>query len=183
MVLRLVVLAIGWAALLLSAPTPVYRYAPVVVVFTGVLAATAAVLPRRHTALVLELGVVGLWLLPGGHAGSTGLASVVLAALLYLHHATAALAAATGWNVRTTGSLARRWSRRTAGIVAAASVTSSAMLLLSRGRGAVLPDGWLLVGLAAAVGAAALPLHRLRSARRSSEAGHRTLEENTSADD
>jgi len=133
-VLRLVVLAAGWATLLLSVPSPVYRYAPVVVVVTGILAAATAVVPRRHAALVLELGGVALWLLPGGHPGSTALTSVVLAALIYLHHATAALAAATGWDVRTTRSLARGWSVRTAGIVVTASAISVVMLLLSRRR-------------------------------------------------
>lgn len=175
-VLRLVVLAAGWATLLLSVPSPVYRYAPVVVVVTGILAAATAVVPRRHAALVLELGGVALWLLPGGHPGSTALTSVVLAALIYLHHATAALAAATGWDVRTTRSLARGWSVRTAGIVVTASAISVVMLLLSRRGAAVLPDATLLAGLAAAVLAVAVPLLRLRRAKRVSEQGGRTLD-------
>jgi len=162
LVLRVVVLASGWVALLLAVPTPAYRYAPVVIGAAGVLAAAAALVPRPHAALVLELGVVALWLLPGGHPGPTAVAVVVLAVVLYLHHAAAALAAATGWDVRATRSLARGWSIRTAGTVVSASVISVVMLALT-GRGiGVLPDATLLAGLAAAVLAVAVPLVRLR---------------------
>lgn len=176
-VLRLVVLAAGWAALLLAVPAPVLRYAPlVVVVGVGVLAAAASVVPRRHAALILELGVVGLWLLPGGHPGSTAVAAIVLAALLFAHHAAAALAAATGWDVRTTRSFARGWSMRTAATVVGASATSVVMLVLT-GRGAlVLPDATLVAGLVAAVLAVALPLVRLKRATRVSDRGDQTLE-------
>jgi hypothetical protein len=162
LVLRLVTLAAGWMALLLAVPTPVYRYAPVVIGAAGVLAAAAALVPRRDAALVLELGVVALWLLPGGHPGPTAVAAVVLAVVLYVHHAAAALVAATGWDVRTTRSLARGWSMRTAATVVTASAISAVMLALT-GRGVVvLPDAALLAGLAAAVLAVAVPLVRLR---------------------
>jgi hypothetical protein len=160
--LRVIVLAAGWVALLLAVPSPVYRYAPVVVVVVVVLAAAVAVVPRRQAALVLEVGVVALWLLPGGHPGPITVAAVVLAAVLYVHHAAAALAAATGWDVRTTRSLARGWSLRTGGTVVTASAISVVMLALTGLDVGVLPDETLLAGLVAAVLAVALPLVRLR---------------------
>lgn len=183
-VVRLVVVVAGWASLLLAVPSPVYRYAPVVVVVTGVIAAVTAVLPRRHLALILELLVVALWLLPGGHPGPTAVAAVLLAALLYAHHAASALAAATGWDVRTTGSLARGWSLRSVATVVTASALSVVMLALTGLSGTVLPDATLLVGLLAAVLAVAVPLVRLR--RRGtgvSGPGGRPLDSHTFADD
>ncbi len=160
--LRLVVLVVGWVSLLLAVPTAVYRFAPVVVLAGAVLAIPPAVLPHRHTVLMLELGAVVLWLLPGGHQGPTAVGAVALAVLLYVHHAAAALAAATGWDVRTTGSLSRRFSLRTAVTVGAAAAVSVGMLALTSRGHTVLPDGTLLVGLAAAVLAVAVPLRRLR---------------------
>jgi hypothetical protein len=157
-ILRLVVLAAGWTSLLLAVPTPVYRYAPVLVVATGVLTAAATVVPHRHAALVLELVAVALWLLPGGHPGPTAVAAVLLAVVLYVHHAATALAAATGWDVRTTRPLTRRWSLRTASTVLSASLISVVMLALTALGTASLPDAALLVGLAAAVLAVAVPL-------------------------
>ncbi len=161
-VLRLAVLAAGLASLLLAVPSPVYRYAPIVVVVAAVLAAAAAVVPRRHPVLLLELVVVALWLLPGGHPGPTAVVAVVLAATLYAHHATAALAVATGWDVRTTGSLAQGWSMRTVVTVVTASAISAGMLALTGLSATVLPDAILLVGLLAAVLVVAVPLVRLR---------------------
>jgi len=173
--LHVIVLAAGWVALLLAVPSPVYRFAPVVAVAAGVLAAAAVVVPRRHAALVLELGVVGLWLLPGGHPGRTAAAAVVLGVALYVHHAAAALAAATGWDVRTTRSLARGWSIRTAGTVVTASAISVVMLALTGLEVGVLPDESLLAGLVAAVLAVAVPLARLRRGKRVSDPRDRTL--------
>lgn len=161
-VVRLLVLATGWAALLLAVPSTVYRYAPIVVVVAAVLAAAATVVPRRHAALLLELLVAALWLLPGGRPGPTAVVAVVLAVALYVHHAAAALAAVTGWDVRTTGSLARGWSTRTAITIVTASVISVVMLTLTSLGDVVLPDGFLLAGLLAAALAVAVPLVRLR---------------------
>jgi hypothetical protein len=162
-VLRAVVLATGWLALLLAVPSPVIGYAPAAVVaVAGVLAAAATFVPRRHAVLILELGVVALWLSPGGHARPTPVLAVVLGAMLYVHHATASLASATGWDVRVTGDLARAWSVRVVVTVVAASVLSTLSLALTAGVGRATPDWVLLAGLVAAVVAVAVPLARVR---------------------
>jgi hypothetical protein len=162
-VLRAVVLLTGWLGLLVAVPSPILRYAPVgVVVVTAVLAAVAALVPRRHAVLILELAVVALWLLPGGHPLPDPVVGVVLGVVLYLHHATAALATATGWDVRVTGDLARAWSLRVVATVVAAAVLSTLLLALSGAVGWTLSDWALLAGLAAAVLAVAVSLVRVR---------------------
>jgi hypothetical protein len=135
---------------------------------TVALALVAAVRPDGPWVTATELIVAGVWLLGGlvYHEQRGLLGTLLLAALLYLHHGTAALAATLPVRGQLAPSVLLGWLARTGGVllVTVAFALAASVLLPPSGTGhnsILLPVIGLLAALGAAVGVAYL-LHRRR---------------------
>jgi hypothetical protein len=112
--------------------------------------------------VVLGAAAGGWALRYGVHAAPPGPA-LALGALLYLHHLTAALCAAVPATAAVDREVLFRWAAQAAGVLGLTAAAAGALRLL--GRPAASP-ALELVGIAAAVGLAALLVVLARAGRR-----------------
>lgn len=161
LLLRLATGLAGLAALLLAVPAPV-RALPLTAVGLAVLAATPAVVPGGRWVTLVALATVAGWLVTTEAYGEpVRLVTVVLlAALLYLLHTLAALAAAVPYDAVVAPDALARWLARALGVIAVSSLLTVLVLaglpVLAGGTGEVAHVGATLAGLALAGGAAVL---------------------------
>lgn len=150
----------GVAALALALPAELLLSGPGLVLL--VVTALPALAPRRSLVTVVVLVPVGGWLVSTGwYGGQPALWRLVgLAGLLYVGHSCAALAAALPYDAIVSPGVLRRWFLRLGLVLAVTSVLGGYAMLageLLRGRATVLAT---LVGLAVAVGVAAVLARR-----------------------
>ncbi len=153
----MVVCAVAAAALAAAGPA-----APVVVLVAAlvalVLAGSAAMVPDSPVPLVVQVALlVEVMAIRGSDPSAwvtDGFALIGVACLAYLHHATAAMAAALPWQASPRASALAAFARRTAGVFAATLAVGILVLVVAggvHGRGpSVLAFGGLV--LAAAIG-------------------------------
>lgn len=145
--LRVVVVALGMGALWVSTPPDWHRSA-VPLMLLAVLAVLPGFAPNTWLTLVLELFVIGVWLVwtIGFGEPVTWPRVAALTVLLYGHHISSAWAAAIPLDTVVPAEVWVRWLRRTGAILGV-----SALLAVVAVGGATLTSDWIGSGLAALV--------------------------------
>jgi hypothetical protein len=164
----MVVFAVGAAVLGATG-----RAAPLLVLVLALLAlllaGAGALFPKSPVPLVVQLALVGEVVATRGSDPSAwvtdGFALLGVSCLIYLHHASAAMAAALPWQAWPRASALAAFARRTAAVLGGTLAVGVLVLAVAgavHGRG---PSLLALLGLSVATAVCLLPallLHRLR---------------------
>lgn len=161
----MVVFAVAAAVLAAAGPaTPVLVL--VVALLALVLAGAGAVFPGSPAPLVVQLALVGEVVAIRGSDPSAwvtdGFALVGVTCLAYLHHASAAMAAALPWQASPRASALAAYVRRTAGVLGATLGFGVLVLAVAGGVHGRGPSLLALVGLLLAAALGLLPAVLLR---------------------
>lgn len=164
--IRACAFVLGVVALIVALAGPL-RSSPWTYLVLVLVAVVPAARPDGPWATAVELVVVGEWLLSAllyGEARSL-VALLAIAALLYAHHTTCALAAALPISARLDSGVLLGWLVRTGVVVAVSAVLALLVVVALPARGHGTGSVLLVAGFLAAVGAAvvvAYQLHRRR---------------------
>lgn len=161
----MVVLAVA-AAVLAAAGRAGPTLVLVVALLMLVVALAAAVLPGSPAPLVVQLALVGEVVVTRGSGPSAwvtdGLALLGVTCLAYLHHASAAMAAALPWQASPRPSALAAFARRTAAVLATTVGVGVVVLAVAGGVHGQGPALLALVGLVLAAAVGLLPALLLR---------------------
>jgi hypothetical protein len=150
---RVVVWATGVAALV-SAAMPVVN--PVGgLALALVLASLATGWPGTMWVSVLEFGAVAMLVVAVGQGAASLVEVGLVAALLYLHHTTAALAAQVRTDTLLSAAVLRHWLARAGVVLGVSMVVGAGIVALPTTQLDLPPSGYVLMGALAATAAAA----------------------------
>lgn len=162
LLLRLAILATGFAAMALALPdamSPLWR-----LILAALAAVLPAVLPGSWAVTALELVAVVAWIVRPMASGDvvTWLPLTALAAALYLHHTSSALAAAMPMDTALATEVPIRWLQRAGVVIAATALLGVCGFLLSGHVGVASTVAVPVIGVVAAIVVVGLLLRSLR---------------------
>ena len=160
----MVVFAVGAAALAATGAAPLLIL--VAVLLALVLAAVGAVFPESPVPLVVQVALLGEVIVAKGSDPAAwlpdGLALLGVTCLAYLHHMTAAMAAALPWQAVPRPAALTAFARRTAVVLGATIGVGGLVLAVAGGVHGRGPSLVALIGLVLAAAVGLLPALLLR---------------------